>query len=65
VPLAGYRAPVRPLALAAAAPREEDPAFGEQWDSWFGMPRQWVPFWDVDEEYTVASLAVEKPHASE
>ncbi|MCS0503782.1 FAD/NAD(P)-dependent oxidoreductase [Ancylobacter mangrovi] len=65
VPLAGYRAPVRPLPLAAASPHAEDPAFGEQWDSWFGMPRQWVPFWDVDEEYTVASLAVEKPHASE
>lgn len=65
IPLAGYRAPVRPLPLAAAAPRAEDPAFGEQWDSWFGMPRQWVPFWDVEEEYTVASLAVEKPHASE
>lgn len=65
VPLAGYRAPVRPIPLAAAAPREEDPAFGEQWDSWFGMPRQWVPFWDVDDEYTVASLSVEKPHASE
>lgn len=65
VPLAGYRAPVRPLPLAAAAPRAEEAAFGEQWDSWFGMPRQWVPFWDVDPEYTVASLAVEKPHASE
>lgn len=65
VPLAGYRAPVRPLPLATAAPQNEDAAFGEQWDSWFGMPRQWVPFWDVDDEYTVASLAVEKPHASE
>ncbi|MBS7537498.1 FAD/NAD(P)-dependent oxidoreductase [Ancylobacter lacus] len=65
VPLAGYRAPVRPLPLKAAAPRNEAPAFGEQWDSWFGMPRQWVPFWDVEGEYTVAGLAVEKPHASE
>ncbi|TCK23560.1 pyruvate/2-oxoglutarate dehydrogenase complex dihydrolipoamide dehydrogenase (E3) component [Ancylobacter aquaticus] len=65
VPLAGYRAPVRPLPLKAAAPQSEDAAFGEQWDSWFGMPRQWVPFWDVEEEYTVAGLAVEKPHASE
>ncbi|WP_428030185.1 NAD(P)/FAD-dependent oxidoreductase [Ancylobacter sp.] len=65
VPLAGYRAPVRPLSLNAAAPRDEDIAFGEQWDSWFGMPRQWVPFWDVEDDYTVAGLAVEKPHASE
>lgn len=65
VPLAGYRAPVRPLPLKAAAPQAEDAAFGEQWDSWFGMPRQWVPFWDVEDDYTVAGLAVEKPHASE
>ncbi|MEI4472839.1 FAD/NAD(P)-dependent oxidoreductase [Frigidibacter sp. MR17.24] len=65
VPLAGYRAPVRPLTLAEACPRDEDPAFAQHWDSWFGMPRQWVPFWDVEPDYTVAGLAQEKPHVTE
>lgn len=64
VPLAGYRSPVRPLGLAAAA-LPEDPALAEHWDSWFGMPRQWVPFWDVEDHYTVAALATEKEHVSE
>lgn len=64
VPLAGYRSPVRPISLAAAA-MPEDPAIAAAWDSWFGMPRQWVPFWDVEEHYTVAALATEKEHVSE
>lgn len=64
VPLAGYRAPVRPMSLAESA-MPEDPAIAEQWDSWFGMPRQWVPFWDVEDAYTVAALQTEKEHVSE
>lgn len=64
VPLAGYRSPVRPMTLAEAT-LPEDPAITEVWDSWFGMPRQWVPYWDVEEKYTVASLAKEKAHVSE
>ncbi|MDK3020189.1 NAD(P)/FAD-dependent oxidoreductase [Pseudodonghicola flavimaris] len=65
IPLAGYRSPVRPMTLAEIAPQREDPAIAEQWDSWFGMPRQWVPFWDVEPKYTVASLANRKDHVSE
>ncbi|SMO47097.1 FAD-dependent oxidoreductase [Paracoccus laeviglucosivorans] len=64
VPLAGYRSPVRPMTLTAAT-APEDPAIAEIWDSWFGMPRQWVPFWDVEPKYTVAALATEKEHVSE
>lgn len=64
IPLAGYRSPVRPISLADA-PLAEDPAIVAAWDSWFGMPRQWVPFWDVEPQYTVASLATEKEHVSE
>lgn len=64
VPLAGYRSPVRPMTLAAAS-LPEDPAIAGVWDSWFGMPRQWVPYWEVEEKYTVASLATEKDHVSE
>lgn len=64
IPLAGYRSPVRPIALTDAS-LVEDPAITAAWDSWFGMPRQWIPFWDVEPRYTVASLATEKEHVSE
>lgn len=65
IPLAGYRAPVRPMTLKSAVPAQEDAELAAQWDSWFGMPRQWVPFWDVEETYTVQSLARETDHVSE
>ncbi len=46
VPLAGYRAPVRPLPLAVlgAAPEPAEMAAG--WDSWFGITNQNRPFWE-------------------
>jgi thioredoxin reductase len=47
VPLATYRPPVRPLSLRQLAEVPEAPATGEHWDSWFGMPSQWVPFWRI------------------
>jgi thioredoxin reductase len=65
VPLAGYRAPVRPMALGVLGATREDPNLAAHWDSWFGMPRQWFHFMDVESHYTVASLATEKPHVSE
>ena len=65
--LANYRAPVRPvpLSMAAVAAASEDPAIVETWDSWFGMPRQWQPYWDVEEHYTVESLSKDTDHVSE
>jgi hypothetical protein len=46
IKLAGYRAPVRPLSLAAlAAP--DDAATHAGWDVWFGIPAQWVPYADI------------------
>jgi thioredoxin reductase len=54
IPLAGYRAPVRPLSLALAATVGEAPGQAEHWDSWFGMHAQWRPFWEVPAEFTVA-----------
>lgn len=54
IPLAGYRAPVRPLPLALAATISEAAGQAEHWDSWFGMHAQWRPFWEVPAEYTVA-----------
>ncbi|GJE27605.1 FAD-dependent oxidoreductase [Methylobacterium organophilum] len=47
VPLAGYRAPVRPLTLGLLGRIEEIPAMREHWDVWFGIPTQWVPYADI------------------
>ena len=54
IPLPSYRAPVRPLPLAAFADELEQPAIAEHWDTWFGIESQWIPFWEplpaIDEE---------------
>ena len=54
IPLPSYRAPVRPLPLAAFADESEQPAIAEHWDTWFGIESQWIPFWEplpaIDEE---------------
>ncbi|MCW8307984.1 FAD-dependent oxidoreductase [Acidiphilium sp. PA] len=43
---AGFRAPVRPLSLAAlAAP--DDEAGRDGWDVWFGIVAQWVPYDEI------------------
>lgn len=65
IPLAGYRAPVRPLPLCVAGQIPEAPEQAQHWDTWFGMHAQWRPFWDVPELYTVASNDATGPVASE
>ena len=65
IPLATYRPPVRPLRLAQLAALPEVAAMAEHWDSWFGMPSQWIPFWRVPPAYTVAGRCAEEPVASE
>jgi thioredoxin reductase len=54
IPLPSYRAPVRPLPLAAFADESEQQAIAEHWDTWFGIESQWIPFWEalpaMDEE---------------
>jgi thioredoxin reductase len=47
VPLATYRAPVRPLTLAQLAETDEDPMMTLHWDRWFGIPAQFVPPWEL------------------
>jgi sarcosine oxidase subunit beta len=42
-PLAGYRAPVRPLPLRVLAAADEAAPMSENWDVWFGIPSQWTP----------------------
>lgn len=44
IPLAGYRAPVRPLPLSVLATFPETEAMDREWDVWFGIPTQWVPY---------------------
>jgi thioredoxin reductase len=56
--LAGYRAPVRPLSLAAlSAP--DDAMSDADWDVWFGILTQWVPYADIGTEGEAAHLAAD------
>jgi thioredoxin reductase len=48
VPLASYRAPVRPLPLAALWPHAETQETRDNWDVWFGIPAQWTAFWEME-----------------
>jgi hypothetical protein len=44
IPLASYRAPVRPLPLNVLADAAETPEMRAGWDVWFGIRTQWVPY---------------------
>ena len=50
LPLAGYRAPVRPLPLSVLAAWDEDPVVAAHWDVWFGIKGQWTPYADIGTE---------------
>lgn len=65
IPLASYRAPVRPLPLSVVGQIPEAPEQAEHWDTWFGMHAQWRPFWEVPALYTVAGNDAAGPVASE
>ncbi|TKT78236.1 FAD-dependent oxidoreductase [Aquamicrobium sp. LC103] len=65
IPLAGYRAPVRPLTLAISSQLPEAPEQALHWDVWFGIHPQWRPYWEVPEFYTVATNDAAAPAASE
>ncbi|SAK89992.1 (2Fe-2S)-binding protein [Caballeronia catudaia] len=65
IPLATFRAPVRPLALRQLADVAEASSTGSHWDSWFGMASQWVPFWRVDPLYRAGTRQTGEPVASE
>jgi thioredoxin reductase len=49
IPLASYRAPVRPLPLSALWPHDETQATRDNWDIWFGIPTQWTAYWEMGE----------------
>jgi len=61
VPLATYRPPVRPLRLDQLAALPEAPAMAEHWESWFGIPTQWVPFWSVPAVHTAEARDAHEP----
>jgi thioredoxin reductase len=44
VPVASFRAPVRPVPLNVLADWEESPEMTAGWDVWFGIPTQWTPY---------------------
>lgn len=55
VPRATYRYPVRPLSLQQLSSLPESTEVAQHWDSWFGMPMQWTPYWNIPDRYTVAT----------
>jgi thioredoxin reductase len=57
VPLAGYRAPVRPLPLSVLADWREDAEMSGGWDVWFGIPSQWIPYDDIGSEREAMHIA--------
>ena len=66
IPLATYRPPVRPLRLAQLAALPEAAAMSDGWESWFGIPSQWIPFWRLSPARSAAgSCGEEEPVAGE
>ena len=48
IPLATYRAPVRPLPLGILWPHDEPQAMRDHWVGWFDIPSQFSPHWEPD-----------------
>jgi thioredoxin reductase len=59
IPLASHRAPVRPVPLSADGETNEPAAMTRHWDTWFGMPSQYVPWWDAPQYYTAAGRSAD------
>jgi thioredoxin reductase len=65
ISLATYRPPVRPLRLAQLAALPEAAAMSDGWESWFGIPSQWIPFWRLAPSYSAAESCADEPVAGE
>ena len=50
IPLAGYRAPVRPLPLSVLADAQETADAASDWNVWFGISTQWITYDDIGTE---------------
>lgn len=62
IPLAGYRAPVRPLPLAVLADRAETPGMAQDWNVWFGIVTQWISYDDIGTEREDEQLRAGMPY---
>ncbi|MEX6506707.1 FAD-dependent oxidoreductase [Jiella sp. M17.18] len=62
VPLAGYRAPVRPLPLSVLADWEEAPDMDAGWNVWFGIATQWIGYEDIGTEREAEQLRAGMPY---
>lgn len=49
IPLASYRAPVRPVPLGVLADQDETMEMRDNWTTWFGIDAQWQPHWEKPE----------------
>jgi pyruvate/2-oxoglutarate dehydrogenase complex dihydrolipoamide dehydrogenase (E3) component len=65
IPVATYRPPVRPLRLSQLAAVTEAPAMSDGWESWFGIPSQWIPFWRLTASRSEAECCAHEPVAGE
>ncbi len=61
IPLAGYRAPIRPLPLATLA-AEETPEQAEGWNVWFGINTQWITYDDIGTDEELEQLRAGMPY---
>jgi thioredoxin reductase len=59
VPLASYRAPVRPLPLHLLGALAETPEMQRHWDVWFGIRTQWIPYDVIGTPEEAALIAAE------
>lgn len=62
IPLAGYRAPVRPLPLSVLADRNEAPGMAADWNVWFGIVTQWISYDDIGTEREDEQLRAGMPY---
>lgn len=62
IPLAGYRAPVRPLPLGVLADMREDAVMDENWNVWFGIATQWIGYDDIGTEREAEQLRAGMPY---
>jgi len=65
IPVATYRPPVRPLRLSQLAAVTEAGAMSDGWESWFGIPSQWIPFWRLTAPGGGAECCADEPVAGE
>ncbi|MBS7542749.1 FAD-dependent oxidoreductase [Ancylobacter oerskovii] len=62
IPLAGYRAPVRPLPLSVLADGNETAGMAQDWNVWFGIVTQWISYDDIGTEREDEQLRAGMPY---